>query len=98
MLESTVHGVSSVWITISAGILSAFICSVILAEFVFLRMIILSIFKGRQKQCEMEEKPTVKERLELSTARVQTHLAETEESLKAIEDRYANRNATLEHK
>lgn len=88
MLEAGVfYRESALWLTF-CGVLSVlYTCGIALAILILLKLIFLNLFDPRRVAHE-EPRATTKDKLESSSARLQTHLASMEDIIQTIRDKH----------
>lgn len=88
MMEAGVfYGESALWLTF-CGVLSVlYTCGIVLATLIMLKLIVLSLLDPRRVAHE-ESRATMRDKLESSSARLQTHLASMEDVIQTMQDKH----------
>lgn len=88
MMEAGVfYRESALWLTFCAMLSVLFTCGVALATLILLKLIILSLLNSRRAVAE-EHRNRTKDKLESSSARLQTHLASMEDVIQTMQDKH----------
>lgn len=88
MLEAGVfYGESALWLTFCAVLSVLYTCGMVLATLILLKLIFLSLFDPRRVAHE-EPRATMKDKLESSSAKIQTHLASMEDVIQTMQDKH----------
>lgn len=78
---------NALWLTFCAMLSVLFTCGVALATLILLKLIILSLLNSRRAVTE-EHRNRTKDKLESSSARLQTHLASMEDAIQTMQDKH----------